>query len=87
MLARLFHYLQIIYKNLIHIPGKDIAQHILAAEYFSIPNFLQLPDGGSMTNLLRTKKLPHFGVIKTVVKCGLMWLAKKFHVNLLFHLF
>ena len=39
MLAQLFHYLQIIYKNLIHIPGKNIAQDILAAEYFSIPNF------------------------------------------------
>lgn len=39
-----------------------------------------------MTNLLRTKKLPHFGVIKTAV-VEVMWLAKKFPVNLLFHLF
>ena len=38
-----------------------------------------------MTNLLRTKKLPHFGVIKTAVVE--VWLAKKFPVNLLFHLF
>ena len=29
-----------------------------------------------MTNLLRTKKLPHFGVIKTAV-VEVMWLAKK----------
>ena len=40
----------------------------------------QLFSGGSMTNLLRTKKLPYFGVIKTVV---VMWLAKKVPVNLL----